>query len=274
MTLIHRNNGHRVRKIAIANQKGGTAKTTTAINLTAGLARLGRRVLLVDMDPQANATSVFLTAEFILNPAMNLATTYEVMVHGADASAAIQEVELESNTHFPDPASFYLLPSHVRLAKAGVELPNIQYREHLLTNALKPIEHQFDYIILDCPPALGLLTINALMAAREIMIPVEPGFFSIIGIGLLQQTIRDITSLNRGLQLLGVLPTLQDNTVESRDTVETLEEMFKKNLLPGIPRRVAVKEAHSSGMDIFAYEARNDAAVAYATLVKEVEKRG
>lgn len=281
MTLIHRinaqsgnGNGHQARKIAIANQKGGTAKTTTAINLSAGLARRGHRVLLVDLDPQANASLVFLSAEFTLNPSMNQTTIYEVMVHGVPAKNAIHKIELESNKHFPEEAAFYLLPSHVRLAKAGLELPTIKHREHRLTHAMKSIEPQFDVIIFDCPPTLGLLTINALMAAREVIIPVEPGFFSIIGIGLLHQTITDLQAINHGLKLLGVLPTLQDRTNESRETVETLEEAFPDHLLPAIPRRVAVKEAHGSGMDIFGYFPTNDAAFAYMSLTEEVEKRG
>ena len=276
MTLIlnHIRNGHKPRKIAIANQKGGTAKTTTAINLSAGLARRGHRVLLVDMDPQANASAVFLGAEFTLNPSLSQTTTYEVLIRETPSPQALQEIKLESNKEYPNEAAFYLLPSHVRLAATGMELPTLPHREHRLTHALKTIEHDYDFMIFDCPPTLGALTINALMAAREVIIPVEPGFFSIIGIGLLHQTISDLKAVNRGLKLLGVLPTLQDRTNESRETEETLQEIFPDYLLPGIPRRVAVKEAHGSGMDIFGYDGKNDAALAYTALVEEVEKRG
>lgn len=256
------------KKLAIANQKGGTGKTTTAVNLCAALTRRGKRTLLVDLDPQGNATAVFLGAEFTLKNSLQ-PTIYEVLIGESTATSTIQQIELESNKHHPA-ATIDLLPAHVRLARATIELPSKPHREHILTHALKPIEHHYDHIIFDCPPALGLLTINALMAARQIIIPVEPGYFSLMGIGLLQQTIRDVISVNRGLRLLGVLPTLIDRTVEARDTINTLKEMFNGKTLPSIPRRVAVRESHSSGLDIFGYAPTSAAAEAYMALAEEV----
>lgn len=260
-------------RIAIANQKGGTAKTTTAVNLAAALSRCNHRVLLVDLDPQANATAVFLSAEFTLGPAESAITSYEVLVEKTPIEKAIQAVTLSENERYGySEATLYLLPSHIRLAKAELELISAMRREDRLAYALSKSQEKYDFIIIDCPPSLSMLTLNALMAAEKVIIPVEPGYFPIIGISLITDTIDDVSEIN-GLSLLGVLPTLQDNTVVSRETVEVLHQMFDEKVLPAIPRRVAVREAAGSGEDIFSYDGGNDAAVAYMALAHSIKKQ-
>lgn len=262
------------RKIALANQKGGTAKTTTAVNLAGALARLGRRVLLVDVDPQANTTAVFLTAQFTLGPDGNTTTIYEVIMQQAEIKEAIQLIDLVANERdgYP-PATLDLLPSHIRLASAELELVGVLRREDRLADALRQVENEYDYIVIDCPPSLGLLTLNGLMAASSVLVPVEPGYFPLIGLGLLQKTINDVARINR-LRLLGVVPTLQDRTIESRETLEALKEMFGDQVFPMIPRRVSVRDAHATQVDIFGYPGGGPPQVSYMELAKEVEKRG
>jgi len=265
------------RTIAVGMQKGGTGKTTCSVNLAAGLARgVGgspQRVLLIDMDPQANATSVFLSPKFALGPTDSAVTTYEVLVNQADPKEAIKEIALEANKKAGyKAASLDLLPSHIRLARAELDLLGVLRREDRLAATIRRLGDIYDTIIIDCPPSLGILTLNALMAAHEVLIPVEPGYFPLIGIGLLQQTINDVAQINE-LHLTGVIPTMQDRTVEARETLEGLEQMFGDRVLPSIPSRVAIRNAHTAQMDIFGYAtdaASKDAADAFASLVKEV----
>ena len=268
------------RIIAVAMQKGGTGKTTCSINLAAGLARgIGRdgqkpqRVLLVDIDPQANATAVFLSAQFTLGPTDDTITTYEVLVQQTPAEEAIRQIKLPANPRNNLPESTVdLLPAHIRLARAELDLLGVLRREDRLATALRKIATNYDFILIDCPPSLGILTVNALMAADEIIIPVEPGYFPLIGIGLLQQTVNDVSQIN-DLKLTGVIPTMQDRTVESRETLEALEQMFADKVLPAIPSRVAIRNAHAAQMDIFSYatdSASQDAVEAFSLLVKEV----
>lgn len=258
-------------------QKGGTGKTTCSINLAAGLARgIGdspQRVLLIDMDPQANATSVFLSPKFALGPTDSAVTTYEVLVNQADPREAIKEIRLEANNRAGyRAATMDLLPSHIRLARAELDLLGVLRREDRLAATIRSLGNVYDTIIIDCPPSLGILTLNALMAASEVLIPVEPGYFPLIGIGLLQQTINDVAQINE-LHLAGVIPTMQDRTVEARETLEGLQQMFGSRVLPSIPSRVAIRNAHAAQMDIFGYAtdaASQDAAEAFAALVKGV----
>ncbi len=262
--------------IAIANQKGGVGKTTTAVNLTAALARglAGKpaRTLLVDVDSQANATTTFLSPAFTLGEEEHL-SAYEVLIRQTPARQAIQHIKLGGNKTAP-PAGFDLLPSHIKLALADLELVSVPLRrEYRLSDALDPLKPDYDYILIDCPPSLGILTVNALIAAEGVVVTSDPGAYSMVGINLLLRTIADVSGVT-GLRTLGVALTRLDHTRETRGIETALKESFGEQMLPGIPNRVILREASSNQADIFGYAGvKNDASGAYIELAKEIVRR-
>ena len=264
------------RIISVSNQKGGVGKTTCAINIAYGWARMSGagKVLLVDADPQANATSVALGVPFANGPRRaGVGVLYEVLLEKLNAADVIQLVDVKANSNYPS-TSLAILPSHLQLAEAEAQLMGEFHREYKLKNALAEIQDRYEVIIIDCPPSLGVLTMNALLAANEVIIPVEPGVFPLVGIQYLNSTIEKIKRANRDLHITGVLPTMFDRTVLARETREQLAKSFGDMVLPDIPRRVAIGEANAAGQDIFGYEPHGESAKAFAAVVQEVMARG
>ena len=264
------------RIIAIANQKGGVGKTTCAINIAYGWARMrgAGKVLIVDSDPQANATSVVLSIPFANGPRRaGVGVLYEVLLDRIKASEVIQTVEVEANSSHPA-TSLDILPAHLQLAEAESQLMGEFHREYKLKTALAEIQDRYEVVIIDCPPSLGVLTMNALLAANEVIIPVEPGVFPLVGIQYLHSTIGKIQRVNQELRITGVLPTMVDRTVLARETRERLVQSFGDAVLPGIPRRVVIGEAHAAGQDIFGYEPNGEMAQAFTEVIQEVMARG
>jgi chromosome partitioning protein len=247
------------RTICIANQKGGVAKTTTAINLSACLAVSGRRVLLVDTDPQGNATSGLGVDRDKLE-----ASVYDLLLGEVETEQVIIKSLMEN---------LDLIPANISLAGAEIEMVGMDNRECRLREALKTIKNNYDYIFIDCPPSLGLLTINALTAADRVLIPIQCEYYALEGVGQLLQTINLVQRrLNPKLELEGVLLTMFDaRTNLAIQVVDEVKGYFGNKVFSTIiPRNVRLSEAPSHGKPVIDYDPRSKGAILYQELAQEV----
>ena len=245
--------------IAIANQKGGVGKTTTSVNLGAGLAQVGKKVLLVDIDAQGNATTGVGIEKSELDQCI-----YNVLVEDADVQGVIQKTATEN---------LDVLPATIQLAGAEIELVPTISREVRLQRALQPVRDEYDYIIIDCPPSLGLLTINALTAADSVIIPVQCEYYALEGLSQLLNTVRLVQKhLNKNLAIQGVLLTMLD--ARTNLGIQVIDEVKKylrdKVYRSIIPRNVRLSEAPSHGKPIMQYDAKSRGAEVYIDLAEEV----
>ncbi len=243
--------------IAIANQKGGVGKTTTCINLSAALHLSGKRVLLVDMDPQGHSG-----IGFGANKRDSLPTAYDLIINSTPISHVIRK------TPYGD-----LLPSNTNLAAAEVELISIDNRHFVLRDALNEVSENYDYIIIDCPPSLGMLTLNSLCAANSVIVPVDCGFYALEGLSALTKTISTIKkSLNSELDIEGVLLTMFDSRTNlSVEIAQQVKRFFPKKVFSvTIPRNVRLAEAPSHGKPIMEYDKHSRGAECYMKLAAEI----
>ena len=245
------------KRIAMVNQKGGVGKTTTCVNLASALHNKGKRVLVCDFDPQANATSGFGVDKSTVNPSI-----YEVIIDGVDCAKAVV------STPFGD-----IIPVNKSLAGAGVEMIGMEDREHLLKRALDSVADNYDYVLIDCPPSLELLTLNALCAADTVLVPVQCEYYALEGLSDLLSTVRIVKrSLNPKLELEGVVLTMFDSRTNlSMQVAEEVKRHFPAQVYATvIPRNVRLSEAPSHGKPVDAYDGLSRGAEAYAALADEL----
>jgi len=245
--------------LSVVNQKGGVGKTTTSINLGSFLADSGHPTLVVDLDPQANATSgVGLKAD------NGMPTLYEVLIGAADITQAIQPTNI---------ANLNIIPANTDLAGGAIELMDQPYREYRLRRALKKIDNAFQFVLIDCPPSLGLLTVNGLVAANKLLIPVQCEFFALEGLGQLLKTVELVRQhLNPNLQVLGAVLTMYDRrTALNRKIVREVRKTFPGHVFESIiPRNTELAEAPSAGKTILEYDRHSRGAKAYEFLSEEL----
>jgi len=248
--------------IAIANQKGGVGKTTTTVNLAAALGVLEKKVLLIDADPQANASSgLGIIVEEVENG------TYQLLEHSATA----KEVIVPTNSPNVD-----IIPAHIDLVAIEIELVDKNNREFMLKEALKQIKDNYDYILIDCAPSLGLITLNALVAADSIIIPIQCEYYALEGVGKLLNTIKSVQKIhNAELDIEGLLLTMYDSRLRlSNQVVEEVNKHFHNMVFKTvIQRNVRLSEAPSFGESIIAYDATSKGAVNYINLANEILKK-
>ncbi|MGI9046364.1 MAG: ParA family protein [Burkholderiales bacterium] len=248
-----------VKTFAIANQKGGVGKTTTSVNLAASLAAIGQHVLLVDLDPQGNATM-----GSGINKRELTSTTYQVLLGGSAAAAT--RVASESG-------KYDVIPANRELAGAEVELVDITHREARLRDALKEIENDYDFILIDCPPALSLLTLNGLCAAQTVMIPMQCEYYALEGLSDLVQTIKKVrANLNPALEIEGLLRTMFDprNTLAQQVSDQLQRHFGNKVYRTIIPRNIRLAEAPSYGIPALGFDKQSKGALAYLALANEI----
>ncbi|WP_299555175.1 AAA family ATPase [Seonamhaeicola sp.] len=245
--------------IAIANQKGGVGKTTTSINLAASLGVLEKKVLLIDADPQANATSgIGIDVESVE------VGTYQLLEHSNSAKEAIVKT---------DTPNLDIVPAHIDLVAIEIELVDKESREYMLKNAIQDIKNDYDYILIDCAPSLGLLTLNALTAADAVIIPIQCEYFALEGLGKLLNTIKSVQKIhNQDLDIEGLLLTMYDSRLRlSNQVVEEVQKHFNNMVFQTIiQRNVRLSEAPSYGESIINYDASSKGANNYLSLAKEI----
>jgi chromosome partitioning protein len=247
------------RIIAVANQKGGVGKTTTSVNLAASLAVAEKKTLLVDIDPQANASS-----GVGIDSSTAPATIYELLIDGMPAAEGIQPSLL---------SSLYVIPSHINLVGAEIELIDRPNREHALRNVLNQVKDAYDYIVIDCPPSLGLLTLNSLTAADAVLIPVQCEYYALEGLGKLLNTINIVRQhLNPALDIEGVLLTMYDTRLRlSKQVAEEVKNYFGEKVFDTIvSRNVRLSEAPSFGKPVILYDALSVGTQNYIDLAQEI----
>lgn len=248
-----------VKVIAIANQKGGVGKTTTSVNLSACLASLGKRVLLVDIDPQGNATSGFGIDKSKIKKSM-----YNVLVDDIPAQEVIEKTTVEN---------LKILPATIQLAGAEIELVSVMSRETKLKRTIDQIKYDYDYVLIDCPPSLGLLTINSLTAANSVLVPIQCEFYALEGLSQLMNTVALVQkNLNPILELEGVVLTMFDSRTNlSIQVVDEVKNHFNNKVYRTmIPRNVRLSEAPSHGQSIIQYDPKSKGAEMYLELAREV----